>query len=159
MDRWIDGWSMEKLSRSLLGNGMVERAAATAFLSSERELRFREQQVLTVPLCGARYGWRERERDIEGRREEQSCNERSTAAKLAIAYYIIHEWRSFRRARIGPGDSFFCHRRRDCEKQKQRTVLATWRAFPTNLRRTLRRCDERRCRNPFPRANFANEFC
>lgn len=62
----------------------------------------------------------ERERDIEGRREEQSCNERSTAAKLAIAYYIIHEWRSFRRARIGPGDSFFCHRRRDCEKQKQR---------------------------------------
>lgn len=55
------------------GNGMVERAtAAAAFLSSERELRFREQQVLTVPLCGARYGWR----DIEGRTEEQSCNER-----------------------------------------------------------------------------------
>lgn len=72
----IDRSSIEKLSRSfsVVGkrNGMVERATAPAFLSSKRELRFREQQVLTVPLCGARYGWR----DIEGRTEEQSCNER-----------------------------------------------------------------------------------
>lgn len=91
-----------------------EKRLRAAFLSSKRELRFREQQVLTVPLCGARYGWR----DIEGRTKLQRAALHAPR-KLAIAYYIIHEWRSFRRADRRPTRFFAI--RRDCEKQKRGT--------------------------------------
>lgn len=155
------------VSRSLRCCWKAKRNAVAArlLLSSKRELRFREQQVLAVPLCGARYGWR----DIEGRTENKvATSALHTPRKLAIAYYIIHEWRSFRRADRRPTRFFAI--RRDCEKQKRQRKPGGGgeggggggrRAFRTNLLPTRRNgCDdERRCRNPFPRANFANEFC
>lgn len=104
------------VSRSLRCCWKAKRNAVAArlLLSSKRELRFREQQVLAVPLCGARYGWR----DIEGRTENKvATSALHTPRKLAIAYYIIHEWRSFRRADRRPTRFFAI--RRDCEKQKR----------------------------------------
>lgn len=118
MDRWVE---YGKIVSIVVGkrNGRAGRPPPPRSSRARGNYDFESNKYLQS-LCAGHVTGGERERDIEGRREEQSCNERSTAAKLAIAYYIIHEWRSFRRARIGPGDSFFCHRRRDCEKQKQR---------------------------------------
>lgn len=139
MDRWVE---YGKIVSIVVGkrNGRAGRPPPPRSSRARGNYDFESNKYLQS-LCAGHVTGGERERDIEGRREEQSCNERSTAAKLAIAYYIIHEWRSFRRARIGPGDSFFCHRRRDCEKQKQHRTrnLASFSNKLTTYAASLRR--------------------
>lgn len=105
-DRSIDRWNMEKLSRSVVSKGKRNGRAG-----HRRRRVPLEREGITISRATSTYSpfvrstlRVERHRRENGRTKLQRAA--LHAAKLAIAYYIIHEWRSFRRARIGRATRF-----------------------------------------------------